>query len=341
MPVKPFGPIAGHAAVARSEGQGRPRCFHGDDAFVASDRTGSRRGRRSLALDGSEHGGRLMVRRKVGSCTHLFVRSVLSACMTMSLIMSPANAEPASGLQLERSASASNPPDPWSAHICEAAKRFDIPEHWIRAVMHVESSNDRLAVSPKGAIGLMQIMPATWQELRAKHRLGDDAFLPRDNILAGAAYMREMIDRFGKRGFLAAYNAGPTRYKEYLTKGRSLPAETVDYVDMLAPLIDGTALIPLTARQHGDRRNALRSPVFVQSRRSWDVDRVRGGQAMNASGTVFTTVGSPNVAASDNESVTGLAAIEPPMDGADHIAASAVRSDHGRLFVRRSSAPSP
>lgn len=92
------------------------------------------------------------------------------------------------------------------------------------------------ALSSQGAIGLMQIMPDTWADLRARHRLGADPYDPRDNILAGAVYLREMHDRYGVSGFLAAYNAGPRRYDDYLAAGRELPAETRRYVDMLAPL---------------------------------------------------------------------------------------------------------
>jgi soluble lytic murein transglycosylase-like protein len=95
------------------------------------------------------------------------------------------------------------------------------------------------AVSPKGAIGLMQIMPDTWAGLRLRYRLGRNPRDPHDNILAGAAYLREMHDRFGAAGFLAAYNAGPGRYQDYVATGRPLPAETLAYVAALAPLIGG------------------------------------------------------------------------------------------------------
>ena len=103
--------------------------------------------------------------------------------------------------------------------------------------MRVESSSQVQAVSPKGAIGLMQIMPDTWTGLRQRYRLGRDPRDPRDNILAGAAYLRELLDRFGAAGFLAAYNAGPGRYQDYVATGRPLPAETRAYVAALAPLI--------------------------------------------------------------------------------------------------------
>ena len=125
----------------------------------------------------------------------------------------------------------------YAAYVAEAAQRFGVPAHWILAVMRRESAGDVRAVSEKGAMGLMQIMPDTWDELRARYSLGRDPFDPRDNILAGAAYLRELHDRFGSPGFLAAYNAGPTRYAEHLATGRPLPRETRDYVAALAPLI--------------------------------------------------------------------------------------------------------
>ncbi|MBZ9815197.1 lytic transglycosylase domain-containing protein [Mesorhizobium sp. CA7] len=128
--------------------------------------------------------------------------------------------------------------DPYAAHIAEASHRFRIPQLWIRAVMHIESARDPRAVSRKGAVGLMQIMPETWAELRLRHQLGRDPYDPHDNILAGTAYLRELYDRYGSPGFLAAYNAGPARYEASL-KGRPLPAETRAYVAKLRPLSGG------------------------------------------------------------------------------------------------------
>lgn len=129
--------------------------------------------------------------------------------------------------------------DPYAMHITEASRRFGVPEAWIRAVIRVESSGQVKAVSPKGAIGLMQIMPNTWAGLRLRYRLGRNPRDPHDNILAGAAYLREMHDRYGAAGFLAAYNAGPGRYQDYVSTGRLLPAETLAYVAALAPRIGG------------------------------------------------------------------------------------------------------
>jgi soluble lytic murein transglycosylase-like protein len=130
--------------------------------------------------------------------------------------------------------------DPFAAFVTEASRRFTVPERWIRAVMRVESGGNSRARSRKGAIGLMQIMPGTWTELRSRHRLGADPYDIRDNILAGTAYIRELSDRYGAPGFLAAYNAGPGRYERHLATGRPLPAETQTYVAKLAPDIENT-----------------------------------------------------------------------------------------------------
>jgi hypothetical protein len=135
---------------------------------------------------------------------------------------------------------------PFAAIVTEASRRFSVPEHWIRAVMHVESGARRRARSSRGAMGLMQIMPRTWKELRARHGLGTDPYDPHDNILAATAYIRELRDRYGTPGFLAAYNAGPGRYERHLATGRPLPEETQAYVAMLAPMINRarTSVLP-------------------------------------------------------------------------------------------------
>jgi soluble lytic murein transglycosylase-like protein len=127
--------------------------------------------------------------------------------------------------------------------IAEAAQRFGIPEAWIRAVMRVESAFQVRAVSRAGAMGLMQVMPQTYAELRVRHGLGADPYDPRDNIMAGAAYLREMYDRFGAAGFLAAYNAGPARYQQHLAEGRALPLETRAYVVKLSSALVGTVAV--------------------------------------------------------------------------------------------------
>jgi hypothetical protein len=130
---------------------------------------------------------------------------------------------------------------PFAAFVAEASQRFGIPAAWIRAVMRAESFGDVHAISPKGAIGLMQIMPETWAGLRQRYRLGADPYDAHDNIIAGAAYLRELHDRYGIPGFLAAYNAGPARWEDHLATGRPLPAETRDYLTRLAPIVGGSS----------------------------------------------------------------------------------------------------
>ena len=71
----------------------------------------------------------------------------------------------------------------------------------------------------------MQLMPGAWVELSVRHGLGLDPFDPRDNILAGTAYLKEMHDRSRSAGFLAAYHAGPAGYEQHLTTGEPLPPE--------------------------------------------------------------------------------------------------------------------
>ncbi|MBZ8134117.1 lytic transglycosylase domain-containing protein [Afifella sp. IM 167] len=153
--------------------------------------------------------------------------------------------------------------DPYRAYVAEASQRFGLPERLLRAVMTAESDGIARAVSSKGATGLMQIMPDTWIELSARYRLGNDPFDPRDNILAGTAYLRELHDQYGSPGFLAAYNAGPGRYDEYLVDGRPLPAETRNYVAVLAPYVDASAASLAAIPVQINRRDWTQSPLFV------------------------------------------------------------------------------
>lgn len=129
--------------------------------------------------------------------------------------------------------------DHWRDSIAEASRRFGVPEAWIRAVMQAESGgrtmlDARPITSRAGAMGLMQVMPDTYEEMRRAHDLGSDPYDPRDNILAGTAYLRAMYDRYGYPGLFAAYNAGPKRYDEYLRDGRPLPFETRAYLATIA-----------------------------------------------------------------------------------------------------------
>lgn len=194
------------SAVARRRGQGRPE------------------GRRALraSLDGDEHGRTLLVVGLRAKTSRAVRASAVASVLAISLAFGRAEAVPALSLGGEQ-------PE-IGLHMAEASRRSGLPESWIRAVAWVESGGAAEAISPKGAMGMMQIMPATWRELRAELALGTDPFDKRDNLVAGAVYLRRMFDRFGEDGFLAAYNAGPARYQAFLDGRKSLPPETTAYI---------------------------------------------------------------------------------------------------------------
>ena len=168
------------------------------------------------------------------------------------------------------------PGDPWRPYIRQAANRFSVPQQWIRAVMRQESGGQEYRygqpiVSGAGAMGLMQLMPATYADMQAQNGLGSDPFEPHDNIMAGTAYIRLMYDRYGAPAFLAAYNAGPQRLDDYLNTGRSLPNETVDYVASIAPNL-GTELAmsgPLATYADNSRNLAYVPPSAPVRLASW------------------------------------------------------------------------
>ncbi|MCB1556926.1 MAG: lytic transglycosylase domain-containing protein [Alphaproteobacteria bacterium] len=132
------------------------------------------------------------------------------------------------------------------AAIAEASQRFAIPENWIRAVIKIESGGDADAVSPKGATGLMQLMPGTWAEMQKAYDLSGDPFDPHANILAGTAYLKAMYERFGYPGLFAAYNAGPGRYEAFLNAEKTLPKETRDYLEKIEESLEGRAEFSLS-----------------------------------------------------------------------------------------------
>jgi soluble lytic murein transglycosylase-like protein len=181
---------------------------------------------------------------------------LLASVTVIGIPVAAAHAQPASPAALAAS-------DPYVNLIAEAAQRFGIPAAWIRAIMRVESRGDRRAVSPKGAMGLMQLMPETWAALRARYGLGRDAFDPHDNILAGAAFLREMHDRYGSPGFLAAYNAGPGRYEDFRDRHRPLPPETIAYVAALVPFVGGDAIDGPVLAAASDPSSWTQAPLFI------------------------------------------------------------------------------
>ena len=137
----------------------------------------------------------------------------------------------------------------WHPFMAEAAARFAIPEEWIARIMRAESAgltmlDGRPIRSQAGAMGLMQLMPATWAEMRIRLGLGANPDDPRDNIMAGAAYLRLMYDRFGYPGMVAAYNVGPGRYAAYLAGRATLPRITLAYLAGVTGRAETAAIAP-------------------------------------------------------------------------------------------------
>lgn len=155
----------------------------------------------------------------------------------------------------------------WRSFIDEAAARTTLPSVWLHSVIAAESAgceftDGRPTTSAMGAMGLMQLMPATWERFRTQLDLGPNAYDPHDNILAGAAYLQELLARYGWPAAAAAYHAGPARFDEHLRSGRALPGATVEY---LARIDRALAKLPNDARNAvviGTPSNAIRA-LFV------------------------------------------------------------------------------
>lgn len=236
-PSYPFVPLGRQSAVAHSGGQGRPQA-----GAPRAPLTGA------STMARSRHGGDLAGFR--------FVPLLLAGLLAIG---TPSLALPAQAVSAQRQPVG----DSYAAHIAEAARRFGIPATWIRAVMRIESRGDRRAVSPKGALGLMQLMPETWANMRIRYGLGRDPFDPHDNILAGAAFLRQLHDRYGSPGFLAAYNAGPGRYEDYRDRHRPLPAETIAYVAAIVPFVDAERTTAPLLLASSEPFSWTQAPLFV------------------------------------------------------------------------------
>ncbi|MBV5266492.1 lytic transglycosylase domain-containing protein [Pinisolibacter sp. B13] len=185
--------------------------------------------------------------------------AVVMASLQITSICLPAVA---AAQAADRPITTSSATDPLAGAIRDAAQRFEIPAVWIRAVIEVASGGDARATSPQGAIGLMQIPPETWAELRARYHLGNDPYPPDDNIMAGAALLRELFDRYGAEGFLAAYFAGPRRYDDHLRTGRPLPPEVQIRVAHLLPLI-GTVSTDAATTNRSVEPTWTTAPLFI------------------------------------------------------------------------------
>lgn len=262
---------------------------------------------------------------------HATRRMVVAQGLALGALLYAFTASPAQSqmLGVRAAAVARSPKSVVANAVEEAARRFNIPASWLRVVMRAESHGDANSVSEKGAIGLMQVMPQTYTELRAKHGFGPDPFDPRDNILAGAAYLAEMFDRYGAPGFLAAYNAGPGSYEEHLFSGRPLPDETTDYIARIAPEL-GLTSIPAT-EIHAPP-DALRSPIFITASVPKMTSESSANGAPKASRAVEKAIPHPLFPVSRNDK---LFTREKHSDGSSNASFGAVQSHTGSLFVAR------
>jgi len=147
--------------------------------------------------------------------------AIASAPAAVSTVAVPASAPAPTALQLADA----------------AADRYGLPRALVRSVMAAESGFQPQAVSPKGAIGLMQLMPGTAQVL------GADPYDPAQNVDAGARYLRDLLEKYnyGLRHALAAYNAGPGAVDKY--NGIPPYRETIDYIGRIEKKLKAAEVI--------------------------------------------------------------------------------------------------
>ena len=137
---------------------------------------------------------------------------------------------------------------PYEEIIAEHSRTHGVRAELVKAVMQVESAFNPYARSPKGALGLMQLMPATAQRFGVKN-----PFDPRENVRGGVAYLRQLLDRYenNEQLALAAYNAGPGAVDKY---GQSVPPykETRNYVKQISKMteVSDTTTRPVAMRDN-------------------------------------------------------------------------------------------
>lgn len=150
----------------------------------------------------------------------------------------------------------------WKPFIDQASKRVGLPAIWIEAIMIEESGGRTMLAentpitSSVGAMGLMQLMPETWREMRQIYNLGNDPYDPHDNIMAGAAYLRALYWEYGYPGLFAAYNDGPQMIEAHRKLNQMLPAETSKYIVDIAAILQ-------TAAQRGGTGKAHTTPQMA------------------------------------------------------------------------------
>jgi hypothetical protein len=133
-----------------------------------------------------------------------------------------------------------------------------------------------------------------------RHALGSNPYDPHDNIMAGAAFLRELHDRYGSPGFLAAYNAGPRCYEDHLATRRPLPTETQAYVAAIAPLIEA-----------GQAGGAINVALAV---RSWKEAPLFAGQDQGAQTVDQSTLLARSTLPSNDRRIVDVTALAPRSD---------------------------
>jgi hypothetical protein len=219
------------------------------------------------------------------------------------------------GLTLGRPLQLRPVPQPtWAEWIRVHAAANGLDPRLVQALMQAESAYDPRAVSLKGAIGLMQLMPATARELAVP-----DPFNPEQNIRGGVTYLRRMLDLFGGQVdlALAAYNAGPGAVQRH----RGVPpyAETRHYVQHVLTLYRGGAVfVGIRAaggptRPHGLAGSAVPSPL-QRALASGGVRPRDASPGSGAGGSAVVATRSPRAAPalSPSRAVAAVVEGEPP-----------------------------
>ncbi len=167
----------------------------------------------------------------------------------------------------------------WNAAIGNAAKVQHVNAALIRAVIQVESNacerlNDKHITSEAGAMGLMQLLPTTWSSYRDRLKLGDDPYDTSDNILAGSAYLHDLIQELGLFDGLAAYFAGAKTIAEHQSDEELPSSATMLYVhDVLELVARETVRSTTTSPPSHTASSALYAIAGSIDRRTVDTSR--------------------------------------------------------------------
>ena len=168
---------------------------------------------------------------------------------TFPALMQPQKPQ-ASTFRQELAMSSSELMNRWDPFVAEASRKFGVSEAWIKAVMRVETggrtvqAGDHPITSRAGAMGLMQLMHGTYNEMRAQYGLGANPFNPRDNVFAAAGYLKWLYRRYGFPNMFAAYNGGPGTLEDHLSNGAPLPDETVNYIASVTRIVGTESVQP-------------------------------------------------------------------------------------------------